>query len=79
MHWMKRIDGQNGTVTFAVIQGYRMRKHLKKMGFRYEPKGKKWVCVVDHANDARIGQIEALLKASDTGDLGPKFPSVFRG
>ena len=79
MHWMKRVDHQNNTVTFAVIQAYRMRKHLRKMGFHFESKGKKWVCVVESANVARIDRIETFLRASATGDLGPKFPSVFRG
>ncbi|MEZ4715233.1 MAG: hypothetical protein R2851_03975 [Caldilineaceae bacterium] len=37
---MKQIDAERGTVTFSVIQGYRMRNRLKQYGFRV-PAGKK--------------------------------------
>ncbi len=79
MHWMKRIDSDNGMVIFSVLSGYRMRVRLKELGFHFESKGKKWVCTVDKSQATRIEQIEDLLKATETRDQGPRFPYTVPG
>lgn len=66
MHWMKTIDS-DGTVNFAVLNGYSMRKHLKRMGFRYEPGNKKWVCRISSDQTSRISQVENMLKSAEYG------------
>lgn len=79
MHWMKRIDSDNGMVIFSVLSGYLMRSRLKEMGFHFEAKGKKWVCTVNESQVTRIKQIEDLLKAAETREQGPRFPYTVRG
>ena len=79
MHWMKRVDSDKGVVIFSVLSGYRMRTCLKEMGFRFEPKGKKWVCTVNQSQVTRIEQIEEVLKASETRDEKWPFPYTVLG
>lgn len=78
MHWMKTIDS-DGTVNFAVLNGYSMRKHLKRMGFRYEPGNKKWVCRISSEQTSRISQVENMLKSCEPRAGGLRLPYTVPG
>lgn len=78
MHWMKTID-PHGTVSFAVLNGYHMREHLKSMGFRYELRHKNWVCKISSDQESRISQVENALKACEPRPAGLRLPYTVRG
>jgi len=78
MHWMKTID-PDGTVSFAVLNGYHMRKHLKSIGFRYEFQHKRWVCKLSPDQISRISQVENALKACESKPAGLRLPYTVRG
>ena len=77
--WMKQIDRERGTVTYSVIQGYRMRNRLKQYGFRWVPTAKKWVYTISLTEKSRIEEIERDLRGSESTDFGPIGPVVVRG